>query len=78
MSPVDVAVTTLEGTGTGSGLYTYVFSTHDFNGDGKSDIAWRDTGGNTSIWFMNGVTVASTAGLGNIAPVWTIQNVNAE
>ena len=28
--------------------------TGDFNGDGKSDILWRNTNGDTSIWFMNG------------------------
>jgi hypothetical protein len=27
---------------------------HDFNGDGKSDIVWRDTGGDIAIWEMNG------------------------
>jgi hypothetical protein len=34
-------------------------NTHDFNGDGKSDIVWRDTSGNVSIWLMNGATVSS-------------------
>jgi hypothetical protein len=65
----------------GFGVVPTTFSiaaTGDYNGDGKSDLVWRDTSGNTSIWFMNGVTVSSTAGLGNIAPVWTVQNVNAE
>ena len=31
-----------------------VVGTGDFNGDGKTDILWRDTIGNTAIWFMNG------------------------
>jgi hypothetical protein len=31
-----------------------VVGTGDFNGDSNSDILWRDTSGNTSIWFMNG------------------------
>ena len=31
---------------------------HDFNGDGASDIAWRDTGGNTAVWLMNGAQIA--------------------
>ena len=30
----------------------------DFSGDGMSDLLWRDTGGNTAMWFMNGVTVS--------------------
>ena len=38
----------------------------DYDGDGKSDLLWRDTGGNTAMWFMNGVTVSSTAGIGNV------------
>jgi hypothetical protein len=50
----------------------------DYNGDGKSDLLWRDNLGNTSIWFMNGTTVASTAGVGNIPTNWTVQSVNAE
>jgi hypothetical protein len=34
----------------------------DFNGDGKSDILFRDTvSGETSVWFMNGAVVTSNA-----------------
>jgi hypothetical protein len=33
----------------------------DFNGDGRADILWRDASGNTSIWFMNGTQVWSSA-----------------
>jgi hypothetical protein len=49
----------------------------DFNGDGKSDLLWRDNLGHTAIWFMNGVTVASTAGVGNIPTAWTLQTANS-
>src|SRR5258708_31997067 len=51
-----------------------VAATHDFNGDGKSDIAWRDTSGNVAIWEMNGTTVLNpnTAGVGNVATTWSI------
>jgi hypothetical protein len=52
--------------------------TGDFNGDGMSDLLWRDGSGNTSIWFMNGTTVSSTASVGNIPSVWTVQSMNAE
>ena len=45
--------------------------THDFNGDGKSDIAWRDTGGNTGVWLMNGAQV-TPAGVGSVAAGWSI------
>ena len=43
-----------------------------------SDLLWRDTGGNTAMWFMNGPTVSSTAVIGNIPTNWTVQSVNAE
>ena len=55
-----------------------IVQTGDFNGDGMSDLLWRDTTGNTAMWFMNGVTVASTAGVGKIPTIWTVQSVNAE
>ena len=32
----------------------------DFNGDGKSDILWRNTSGTLIDWTMNGSQVAST------------------
>ena len=50
----------------------------DYNGDGKSDLVWRDGGGNTSMWFMDGTAVASTGSVGNIPTSWSVQSVNAE
>ena len=47
-------------------------SSHDFNGDTKSDIAWRDTNGDVAIWLMNGAQVATAAGLGTVAATWSI------
>jgi hypothetical protein len=60
-----------------------VVQTGDYNGDGMSDLLWRDTttgptSGDTAIWFMNGVTVASTASVGNVPIAWTVQSINAE
>jgi hypothetical protein len=52
--------------------------TGDYNGEGMSDFLWRDTSGNTSIWFMNGIGVASTGFVGNISTNWAVQSVNAE
>jgi FG-GAP repeat len=53
--------------------------TGDFNGDGKTDILWRDSStGTVVIWFMNGVQVASTASLGAVGTDWTIQGTNAD
>jgi hypothetical protein len=42
-------------------------NTHDFNGDGLSDIVWRDnTSGNVAIWLMSASAVLSSGGLGNV------------
>jgi hypothetical protein len=48
--------------------------THDFNGDGMSDIAWRDIGGDAAIWLMNGTQIwnANAAGIGTVSTAWTI------
>jgi hypothetical protein len=43
-----------------------------------SDLLWQDSLGNTSMWFMNGAAVASTAGVENIPVVWTVQSGNSE
>jgi hypothetical protein len=52
--------------------------TGDFNGDGKSDILWRNTNGDTSIWCMNGTTVFSTPDMGAVPTRWLIQAAGAE
>jgi hypothetical protein len=39
---------------------------------------WRDTSGNTAIWFMNDVTTVSTGDVGNIPTTWTLQTANSE
>jgi len=46
-------------------------NTHDFNGDGKSDILWHDGSGNVAMWLMNGAQVTSL-GVGNAATAWSI------
>jgi hypothetical protein len=54
--------------------------THDFNADGKTDIAWRDTSngassGTLSIWQMNGTGVLNAGAtlVGTVSyPSWTI------
>jgi hypothetical protein len=44
--------------------------THDFSGDGKSDIVWQDASGNTAVWLMNGAGIASA---GSFAiPGWSL------
>ena len=42
--------------------------THDFNHDGMSDMLWRDSGGNTALWLMNGGAVSSVGVLGQVSP----------
>jgi hypothetical protein len=42
------------------------------NGDGDSDILWRDGDGNAAIWFMNGTQVSSSTGLGSIPTTWSV------
>jgi hypothetical protein len=55
-----------------------ISETGDFNGNGNSDILWRDSGGNLAIWFMNGAQLASSGSLANIPTVWAIQGANAD
>ena len=49
-----------------------------YNGDGKSDILWRDNSGNVAIWFMNGAQVTQFAGVATVPTIWSIQGVNAD
>ena len=44
---------------------------HDFNGDAKSDILWRNTSGELGAWFMNGSSV-TVAGIGNVPTSWSV------
>jgi hypothetical protein len=56
-----------------------IAATGDFNGDGKSDLLWRDSSGNTAIWLMNGTTILpGSASLGNVDFSWTVQSSNAD
>jgi hypothetical protein len=45
----------------------------DFNGDGRSDILWRNTtSGGVVEWLMNGTSVIGTGSPGGAAAPWTI------
>jgi phospholipase/lecithinase/hemolysin len=45
---------------------------HDVNGDGKSDIVWRDTSGDIAVWEMNGAATIANGALGNVPTTWSI------
>ena len=47
-------------------------STHDFNGDGKSDLVWRDDSGDVAFWLMNGAAVTSSGGTGGVPTTWSL------
>jgi hypothetical protein len=53
-----------------------VAQTGDFNGDGKSDILWRNANGDTSIWLMTAsgtqMQVLSASDLGVIPTSWAV------
>jgi hypothetical protein len=44
----------------------------DFDGNGSTDILWRDASGNVGIWLMNGTGILSSKVLGNVPLTWTI------
>jgi hypothetical protein len=46
--------------------------THDFNGDGLSDLLFRDTSGNLALWLMNGTSVLTSQTIANVPLNWTV------
>jgi hypothetical protein len=57
--------------------------TGDFNGDGMSDILWRNTNGDTGIWFMTAnpplnLQDLSASDIGIVPPNWVVQGTGAE
>jgi len=45
---------------------------HDFNGDGMSDIVFRNAGGTLAAWLMNGATPLSTGSIATISNSYTV------
>jgi FG-GAP-like repeat len=45
---------------------------HDFNGDARSDILWRDTSGNVALWLLNGSQVVAAGALGALPATYAI------
>ena len=49
---------------------------HDFNNDSRSDILWRNTEGDTTVWFMAaGSGIQGSESLGNIPTAWSVAGV---
>ncbi len=44
-------------------LNWHVLAVADYNGDGRSDVLWQNTGdGGVFVWFMDGTTITSGSG----------------
>jgi hypothetical protein len=54
------------------GLCIPLVDTHDFNGDCKSDILWRNGGGGVATWLMSSNNILSFAGVGSLALNWSV------
>ncbi len=75
----DATIAVLGGSGDTNLLgATWVFAahgaavSHDFQGDGKSDILWRHSDGEVAMWLMNGTTPTSQANVGLVSTAWQI------
>jgi hypothetical protein len=42
----------------------------DLNGDGKSDIVWRNNDGTVAVWLMDGLVLLQGAAFGTIPNTW--------
>jgi FG-GAP-like repeat/FG-GAP repeat len=49
-----------------------ISGTGDFNGDGKSDLVWRNDDGSVAIWQMNGSTPTAQTVIGAASTDWKI------
>ena len=47
-------------------------TSHDFNGDGYSDILWRNADGDVAIWLMQNFSLLAAPYLENVATSWSI------
>jgi IPT/TIG domain/FG-GAP-like repeat len=71
---VDVTVTNDAGTSATSAAdqFTYRPASHDFNGDGYSDIAWGGGNGDYTLWLMNRAALSSTGVFVGLPSTWSI------
>jgi len=47
-------------------------ASHDFNGDGTSDLLWRNTSGALAMWLMSGGQLSSSHSFGIIPGAYTV------
>ncbi len=47
----------------------------DLDGDGRSDILWRETGDELHWWKMNGTAIGASAHLPPVNPAWTVSGL---
>jgi hypothetical protein len=60
----------------GAGSPWQIVDHGDFNGNGKSDILWRNSAtGDVSIWLMNGTTFSGGGSPGSAPTTWQISGV---
>ena len=67
------AVQTQQGASVAPDASWSIAGTGDFNGDGRADILWRNTGGALAEWSMNGATITS-----NQSPTYQGQAVTVD
>jgi VCBS repeat protein len=83
MTPNGTQMQVLAATDLGSVITSWnIAGTGDFNGDGRSDILWHNSNGDTSIWFMTvsgtAMQVLSASDLGGVPTSWLVQNAGAD
>ncbi len=71
-SPPSIGAYELDGPNVCSVWNNKSAATHDLNGDGFSDVVWRDNAGDLAVWLMNGTRVLQAAALGNVSNTWTV------
>ncbi|MFL6799053.1 MAG: FG-GAP-like repeat-containing protein [Xanthobacteraceae bacterium] len=47
-------------------------ATHDFSGEGFSDIAWRQNTGPVAAWLMNGAQIVQSGVFGSVSSSWQL------
>src|SRR5262249_44273027 len=45
-------------------------ATHDFNGDGMTDILWQNSKGQVALWELNGNHIVSNTTVGSVSSGW--------